>query len=325
MRRALSLIALSVSLTGCIALGSNTPAVLITDGDTAVARSQYGFAITIYTRAIDSGRLTGLEAAEAYLKRGAAHSARSEVQGEDEGELFLALQDFAKARDFAPNLFAAVYGTANAYKALGAYAQALESYRLAYALDGPKHYWSLIGIADTYRHLGDYQTAMRYHDRALEISGPLSGMPIFYYRALTLFAARRYREAITSLDAGILQEREDPWAYVYRACSYARLGDYPKALTDYDSALGFIRRARLQFDEAAARFRVVRQIADERSIVTSLSKGGMAASQVSNLCEEFVDSGKKRTRSTLLPRVMGAERLPVLDILPGPAEGTPAI
>jgi hypothetical protein len=94
MRRALSLISLSLSLTGCIALGSFTPAVQIADADKFVDRSQYRLAINLYTRAINSGRLTGIEAAEAHVKRGAAYFAWHESEGGDEEDLFLALQDF---------------------------------------------------------------------------------------------------------------------------------------------------------------------------------------------------------------------------------------
>src|SRR5215831_19466763 len=122
MCRALSLIVLCLSLTGCTARGYITPAVRIADADAAADRLQYRVAINLYTRAIDSGQVTGLEAAEARVKRGATHFAWSETQGGDEEELFLALQDFTEARVFAPNLFAAVYGAANAYKGLGAYA-----------------------------------------------------------------------------------------------------------------------------------------------------------------------------------------------------------
>lgn len=301
--------------------GGSSPSVDIADGDAAAARSQHGIAIDHYTRAIASGHLGASEMLEAYAKRADAYVMQSDASGGIDANLVAALEDYSRVRTAVPNFMPAAMGEAHAYQGLGAYNEALRSYKDAYELDQDRnHYWTFLGIGSTYRMAGDNETAMRYYNRVLEAVGPSGGMAVFYHRGRALFAAGKYREAIDSLSTGIPQQRGYSWAYTYRACAYARVGEYDKSLADYDAALVFMRRSEAEYGSSAFWQKSLDRLAAERASVLGLSRGSSPTIATSALCEAFEP---KKERSTLLPPSNGP--LPDLGILSGGEMGTPGI
>ena len=114
------------------------------------------------------------------------------------------------------------------------------------------------------------------------------------------------------MSTGIPQQRGYAWAYTYRACSYARIAEYDKSLTDYDAALVFMRRSAAEYDSSAFWQKTLDRLAAERASVLGLSRGNSPTIPAADLCETFEP---KRERSTLLPRA--DEKLPDLGILAG--------
>ena len=94
------------------------------------------------------------------------------------------------------------------------------------------------------------------------------------------------------------------------ACSYARIGDYAKALTDYDAAIVFLRRSSAEYGNSAYYQRMLQRMVAERASALELSRGSSPAIQASAFCDEYY---RKRERSTLLPPSAG--NLPDLRIL----------
>lgn len=282
-------------------------------GEASAQRMQFRVAIEHYTRAIDAGALSPREQVVAYLGRASAYHSEAEFNGLKDADMLEALHDGVRARALAPNALGAVLIEGYAYQALGAYGEALQRFEEEYTFDQPKPFWSLLNIAATYRIMGDYDSALRYLDRALEISGD-TNLPIHYHRARAFYGAGKYREAIDSIGRGIAHQPDYTFAFVVRACAYARLGDYQHSLADYDSAIGFWRQQSDTYGQTSL-YPILRdRFAAERESVDDMSKGRMPKIAAASLCQ-FPSLEAKRERSPLLPPPEDA-RLPELHILP---------
>lgn len=317
---------LSLSVAACAGTVPGDPVspnVEIADGDAALRLSQFDTAIAHYTRAIDSGMLVSTDVYGTYFKRAMAHESRAYANGFADQDMVAALQDIAKARETAPSNAELSQAQGNAFQALGDYRDALLQFKEAFAFDGPIHLWSLIGIGSTYRIMGDYPEALRYFDKALANAGTMAGMPIFYHRAVTFFEAGRYREAVESLDIGITKQRGYEWAYAYRACAHARLGEYEKALPDYDAAIEFMRRDAAEYEHAFWQ-KALERFSAEKQSVANMQTGNAVTIPASELCEKSFGDLTFRPRSKLLPMAADDDNLPELDILP-PQAARPAI
>jgi tetratricopeptide (TPR) repeat protein len=314
------LAAICFCVSGCVAMdgGRPAPSVDVADGDSMLRRFQYDRAIFLFTRALESGLLGQTELLDVHGKRAQAYYLNALVSaGDKDSDLLAALKDFSYVRTELPNSAAALNGEGTVLAGLGAYAEALASFKAAYAAEQPQPYWSLIGIGATFRLMGDYESALRYYNRLFQVAGSASGMPIFYHRGLTFFALGRYRDAIESLDAGVPQQREYAWAYVYRACSQARINEFDKAVADYDAAIEFHKRDRAQYGGAIIWQRIMDRLTAERASVSAMAKGAAGAIAVSMLCEvDYPRIEGKRERSPLLPPADANEKIPDLGILP---------
>jgi tetratricopeptide (TPR) repeat protein len=305
--------------------GRMVPSVDVADGDAAFQRSQYRTAIGLYTRAIETGLLGRSELIATHGKRADAYYMNALMSdGGKDDDLLAALKDFTYVRTEVPNSMAAFHGMGNALQGLGAYAEALVAFKAAYDLERSKPFWSLIGIGATLRLMGDHENALRYQNRLLQLVGPDSGMPVYYHRGLTFFALGRYREAIESLDAGVPLQREYTWAYVFRACSQARMGVFAKAVADYGAAIEFHRRDRVQYGNSGLWQKVMDRISAERDSAAALSKGGKGTIPPDLFCaSDILGMYTKRERSPLLPPADANEKIPDLGILP-PGDDNPA-
>lgn len=200
-------------------------------------------AVSIYTKAIDSGRLSPQQLATAYHGRGEARESYTTAYGIRDEEMLLALRDYQKALEIRPTL-EEYRAEAGALIALGAYADATAAYRDALGIERPLPHWSLIGFARVERIKGRYDAAMAHLDEALRLWGAEQAtMPIYYHRGRVLFLQEKFGAAAESFGRGIRQQTDFPAAFEVRACSHARLGEFAKAVDDMEHSIELSKAA----------------------------------------------------------------------------------
>jgi len=304
---------------GSVAVAENSA---ILAGDGAVQELQFRDAISLYTEAIDSGTLESDALLGAYMKRGNAYLQDAEWNTQADSDLLAALSDASRGRELAPDLSDAIDLEATVYQLLGAYPEALALFQRSYEVDNSDPFWSLINIGETYRMMGDYETALRYYNHLLERPDIEPGMAIYYHRGLTFFVSGRYSEAIDSLNNGVRYQRDYTFAYIYRACAYARIGDYRQAIRDYDFALVRWRREEPQYGHTTYWKTVLDRLVVELSASRALSNGAMPVVAPTSFCEEFNSYARKRERSALLPPASGTPTILDFDKVIGKQRGS---
>ena len=292
------LFALCLAVCGCAGMPAPDPAVVA--GDTATKASQFRSAIGHYTRALDSGALEPDRVVEGYMKRANAYWQEAEFNTMADADLIAGLFDTFRVRLLAPDFVQAIDLQATLYERLGAYPEALSLYKVAYVIDQSNPFWSFINIGATYRMMGDYDNALRFYNRVFEIPGFEPGMAIYYHRALTFFFMGRYQEAIESLTEGLKYQEDYPFAYIYRACAYARIGDYSRAASDYGAGVAIWRAAEPEYGHTTVWKTTLERMAVEDSALSALSRNATAAVAPARFCEEFPSYARYRERSNLL-------------------------
>jgi tetratricopeptide (TPR) repeat protein len=298
--RALSLaFAVCLVLSGCAGMAPKNPQ--LDAGDDAVGKSQFRSAIKLYTQAIASGMLTNEEVLEAHLKRAHAYLQDAEYNTMADADLMASMVDASRARVLAPNFSSTIDLQATLYQRLGGYNEALALFQTSYRIDKSDPYWSLISIGETYRMMGDYDSALRYYNHILARTDVQLGMPIYYHRGLTFFASGRYREAIDSLSEGLKYQPDWAFAYVFRACSFARIGEYDRAMSDYNVAMATWGQAESEVGHTTNWKAIRDRLVAETSATAALARGVMPAIDPPRFCEQFPSYAVHRERSTLLP------------------------
>ena len=106
----------------------------ITAGNAAAQAKKYGQAIKLYTRAIDSGKLSPANLAVAYNNRGSAY--------DDNGQDAKAMSDFNQAIKIKPGYAEAYYNRSFAYEKKGMLPQALKDIEKAMLLEPDDKYYT---------------------------------------------------------------------------------------------------------------------------------------------------------------------------------------
>ena len=214
-------------------------------------------------------RLTG----SAYKVRGLALSGwvfddSNGPTAEGDVRLAAALKDMVEWVRASPDDPQARYAIAGVLHSLGAYEEAIATYR-DIATQWPKEqYWSAIRTGIIEREQGHYPEALKVLDDLVARAGAQSGMPFHYHRAWTLLELNRPADAVVEMDQGMQFQPNYAWAYVMRSCAYASQGQFARALEDQRKALSILRGLpprglvgdRFNLDRASA---VERELADE--------------------------------------------------------------
>jgi tetratricopeptide (TPR) repeat protein len=287
--------------------------VLLAKAKVAADNYQVEEAVALYTKAIDSGRLTPAQLIEAYSGRAEARKSYTIAHGIKDGEMMLALGDYQKARELRASDFAYLR-EAHAWIVLGGYGEATDAYRKAIVFERPKPYWSLIGVARVARIQGHYDAALKQLDEVLSMWSAEPGMPVLYHRARVLFLQEKYAAVAEALDQGMQYQKDYAFAYFYRGCAHAHLGDFVKAMTDAAKAIALAKAppvneawektpaAKTMHDDLAANFALIKAMAE-----------GARDADRAKLCETRWNSGENRR-----------ERSPLLDTPVASLSATPA-
>ncbi|MBI1211955.1 MAG: tetratricopeptide repeat protein [Alphaproteobacteria bacterium] len=261
-------------------------------------------AAVLFTKVIESRRLSGHLLAVAYFGRANARRDYELAYGIRDAAMILALRDYQKSREIESTM-RSFRREGVTYIALGAYDEARAALGKALKLDTPKPYWPLIDLARLERVQGNYDAALKHLDEISRIWGEdNAGMPAYYHRALVLYLKNDNAGAAAAITKGIADQPDYPSAYAQRACAYARLGDFAKAKEDIAQAIKLAHAP--PFNEAwektpQARAYYAEQERD-RTLIDAMQAGTASDADRATLCANLWDYGETlRTRSPLLP------------------------
>lgn len=276
--------------------GENT----IAEAREAATKYEVDKAVALYTKAIDSGRLSPPELADAYEGRARARQSYETAYGIRDSELLLSLRDFRKARELMPSPYAYM-GEAGALTLLGAYNDASSSYRQARVLEEPSPHWSLIGLARVERIQERYDVALKYLDEALRLEG-VGTMPIYYHRGRTLYLQEKFGAAVEAFTNGLQFQQDYAYAYLFRACANARAGETAKGLADIERALELASAPRDEnWDKTPAAKSARDDMARDHRVIKAMAAAGASEAERATLCKFTWNSGEtRRERSPLL-------------------------
>ncbi|WP_025896788.1 DUF2167 domain-containing protein [Kordiimonas gwangyangensis] len=180
---------------------------------------------------------------------------------------------------------------------LGAYPEALAvGERL---VERGEPYWGNIRIALVHRVRGDYAQAESFYQRAHDAQGGWTGMPLNYHRAKNQVLAGENEAAIASIEQGLTHQEDYSWAFVYRACAKANMGDTEGAKADYAKALEIMREERGNSSTPDKIFPYEQEIID---LAAAYEEGPVPTPEDGNYCTAHIAGGETlRERSSLLP------------------------
>ena len=300
----------ALALSAFAAAAHAAPPVFFEQSDLAKAKAaaadyRVEEAVTLFTKVIEAGNLTPQELADAYTGRAEARENYTVAYGIKDSEMILALADYQQARKIWQSS-RTLANEAGAFIILGGYAEATAAYAAAVPLEKPEPHWTLIGLARVQRIQGHYDQALKHLDDALRrIEGFGGSMPVYYHRGRVFYLAGKLTEAVDALTKGIPIQPNYAYARKYRACAYAQLGEYPKAIAEAQEAQKlFDAGAPLEaawlktpYGQAAAK-----DFPADLAAIKAMSDGKDVEANRARLCTDSWNGGEqKRDRSPLLP------------------------
>lgn len=215
--------------------------------------------------------------------------------------LIAALADFRAWKSAAPDDVEAAFAEGRALLELGAYDEALETFRAALVKWPDEYFWAHIRMGAVYRARGDYAKALEMLDELVAKHGPQDGMAFHYHRGWTLTLLGRNDEAIAEFTAGLRSQPDYYSALLRRACAYGRKGRLREALADQQAAIAEARSSPQELITGVGSVTYLRRM-DEiaNQLRDAIRRDEHAA--VSIACDGYWDFGDDtRSRSALLP------------------------
>jgi tetratricopeptide (TPR) repeat protein len=222
-------------------------------------------------------------------------------------DMILALQDHLVWAERQPDDTDAWYAIARTLRDLGAYADGLRVHDYIRRRWPAEALWVAIRAGGIRREAGDPAGAVRLLDSLEAEIGPQPGMAFHFNRAYALLQLGRLAEAVADLNAGIGNQPDYPWAYVYRACARAGLGQLQPALADLGR--GGLILAREPVNSRGERYNRARIESMRGELQAALARN--PAAPVAGLCDHFWhDLAVPRQRAAGIPAV-------TIPVLPG--------
>ncbi|MGE5562553.1 MAG: tetratricopeptide repeat protein [Bacillota bacterium] len=126
------------------------------------------------------------------------------------------------------------------YEHLGDYAAAEKVYRAALEQWPDEKFRLTIRLAAMARTKGDYERSLDLLNSLPQEFADQLGMKFYYHRGWTLTKLGRFDEAILDFTEGLKTQPDYPWAFIRRACAYAGAGRLDYAVSDLETAAGFL-------------------------------------------------------------------------------------
>jgi tetratricopeptide (TPR) repeat protein len=263
-------------------------------------------AVALYTKVLESPNLTPEERATALTGRAEARENHTVAFGIKDSEMLLALADYQEARKLW-RTSRTLGNEAGAFITLGGYPEATATFAQAVPIERPDPHWSIIGLARVQRIQGHYDAALKHLDEALRYVEAEGGtMPVYYHRGRVFYLAGKFTEAADAFSKGIPIQPDYAFARKLRACAYAQLGDYTKAVADAEEAVKLFNATPGPAEEAWLKTPYGQATTKDFQTNLAAIKAMSAAKDVeanrARLCKNTWNDGEeKRDRSPLLP------------------------
>lgn len=200
------------------------------DGEVCV-RGSGNAAIDACTRALNSGRFDRRNLAIIYSNRGNQH--------ERMGEYDKAIADHNEAIRTDPTYAAGFMHRGNAYARHGEFDRAIADHSEAIRL-APKDADAFYNRGYTYSRMGDHERAVADYTKGIELDPNNSRLwgQRCWSRAVV---GRQLQEAIDDCNKASSLSPKIPQIFAYRGIVYLKLGQFDKALADYDAAFSLTK------------------------------------------------------------------------------------
>jgi lipoprotein NlpI len=180
----------------------------------AYFQNDYDTALTLCTRALESGDLAPDETIRALNNRGAVYS-------EGKGKYDLAIHDYDRVIHLKPDNANAYNNRGTAYLGKGDYDRAIQDYSQAIRLD-PSDDAAYLGRAAAYSSQGAYQPALEDLDQAIRLSPSSSYASL--QRGYVLFELARFGDAAAAFEKYVRDNPEVPDGVLWLAMTQRRAG-----------------------------------------------------------------------------------------------------
>jgi tetratricopeptide (TPR) repeat protein len=200
---------------------------LLKAGLAARIRGDFGAAIKLYTKAIDTGSLSDANRAVVLASRGVAYDMI--------GETDRAIDDFDTAIRLYPD-----YGKTYIYRGLAwakkrDFNRASVDFTEAIRRDPSDAFLALSNLGNVNEEIGEHDLAIENYGRAIELN-PVY-FPAYYSRAGAYYAKGDYDHAIIDYGRAIGLKPNYAEAFNNRAIAYLAKGAVDKAIADFDAAI----------------------------------------------------------------------------------------
>jgi tetratricopeptide (TPR) repeat protein len=195
-------------------------------GEAALDERNYDKAISLFTKAIESGEVSPENLSKMYFNRG--------IAWENKGGLNKAIADYTKAIEINPNYAKAYNNRGLAWHNKGDYDKAIADFTKAIEFN-PKSAKAYNNRGLAWDHKGDYDKAIADYTKAIEIDSKYD--KAYNNRGLAWDHKGDYDKAIADYTKAIEINPKFTEVYYTRGKALSGKGDYGKAIADYTKAI----------------------------------------------------------------------------------------
>lgn len=181
-----------------------------------------------YGAIVDYSKILVVEAdPDTYYNRGNSRYALKDFQG--------AKEDFEKAYEMDNNFIDALYSMGCAQYDLGDFEEAIKTFGKV-SLADPTDTKAIYRRADCFNALKQYRNALNNYTLAVNID---RNSLAYYNRGVFLMHIKYYKDALNDFEKSIRRDNTNTGAYFFRGTAQLFLGEFLKAVDDYNTTLKF--------------------------------------------------------------------------------------
>ena len=200
---------------------------LLKAGLAARRQGDFAAAADFYTRAIDTGGLSGKDLAAVLTSRGVAYDMV--------GQTDRAIDDFTAAIRLNPNHSDAYVHRGLAWAKKRDFNRAIADFSDAIPRDPSGAFLALNDRGNAYEAVGEYDRAIEDYGRAIQLNPGYAAA--YYNRADVYYAKLDFDRAVEDYSEAIRLEPDSARAHNSRGVVYRAKGAFDKAIADFDAAI----------------------------------------------------------------------------------------